>query len=186
MNPTTWNMMLFPMWAAWRGDTGRAEREYRAFSLDTNRKTRVEVSMPRAWIDSREGRWERVPELLAADAWIGINGGGWWGSLNLRRWLVAEAYERMGRLDSAAAFFKTITNPTNSNWGQADSRGLVHSFALRRLALLEDKLGQADSARVHWEQFMDTFTRPDSAFRHLVDEARRKARSGLVGSRKSS
>lgn len=176
-NPAHWNQMLFPMWAAWRGDTARAEHEYRALKADTaaSNKMDVEVSMVRAWIDSREGRWERVPGLLAADAWIGINGGAWWfGSLNLRRWLVAEAYEKMGRADSAAAFFRTLTRATRSSWPQAFSRGLVHSFALRRLALLEERLGQADSARAHWQQFLNTFTRPDPEFRPLVAEAQLK------------
>ena len=92
----------------------------------------------------------------------------------MRRWLVAEAYEHMGRLDSAAAFFKTMTTATRSNYLQADSRGLVHSFALRRLALLEERLGQADSARAHWERFLHTFTRPDPEFQPWVAEAQRK------------
>jgi tetratricopeptide (TPR) repeat protein len=172
-----WNRMLFPMWAAWRGDTKRAEREYRAFEADTTASSKmgVEVAMMRAWIDSREGRWQRVPRLLATDAWNGINGGAWWwGSLNLRRWLVAEAYERTGRPDSAAAFFRTLTRATRSNWPQADSRGLVHSFALRRLASLEEQMGQSDSARIHWQQFLQTFTRPDPEFRPLVAEAELK------------
>jgi len=81
----------------------------------------------------------------------------------------------MGRLDSATAFFKTMTTATRSNALQgADSRGLVHSFALRRIALLEEQLGQADSARVHWEQFLRTFTRPDPEFQPWVAEAQRK------------
>jgi hypothetical protein len=161
-----------------RGDTARAEREYRGLKADTtavNKTMGVEVSMLRAWIYSREGRWERVPELLAADAWVGINGGAWWwGSLNLRRWLVAEAYEKTGRPDSAAAFFRTLTRATRSNWPQADSRGLVHSFALRRLASLEEQMGQSDSARIHWQQFLQTFTRPDPEFRPFVAEAELK------------
>ena len=90
----------------------------------------------------------------------------------MRRWLVADAYERMGKLDSAAVYFELLVTAKRIDWRAIMFRGLTHSFALRRLALLHSRMGNRDRARNYWRQFADTFTAPDPELRPMLAEAR--------------
>ena len=109
-------------------------------------------------------------DVVAPPAWAGK--GAMFGSNVLQRWFVADAYERLGRLDSAAVYFELLVRPKRMNFVQSEQLGFAHSFALRRLALLYDRMGQPAQARRHWQQFLDTFTDPDPELRPLVVEAR--------------
>ena len=88
------------------------------------------------------------------------------------RWLAAEAYERLGRPDSAAAYFERAIAPpplSGSTWIHGR---MAYSFGHRRLVLLYARMGRLEEARRHWEIFSETFTRPDPEMVPLVDEAR--------------
>ena len=89
----------------------------------------------------------------------------------LKRWLVAEAYERLGQPDSAAAYFELAMSPIGNGGALCDAR-IAYSFAHRRLVLLYARMGRLDEARRHWEIFSATFTRPDPEMLPLIEEAR--------------
>ena len=89
----------------------------------------------------------------------------------LKRWLVAEAYEGLGRPDSAATYFELAMSPIGSPGALRDAR-IAYSYAHRRLVLLYARMGRLEEARRHWEIFSATFTRPDPEMRPLIEEAR--------------
>ena len=96
------------------------------------------------------------------------------GGLTLGRWLMAEAFERRGNLDSAEAYFGLAA----STAGRMDPVeqtvvGLATSFAHRRLALLYERAGKRQLARHQWEMFVRAFTDPDPEFKPMLDEAKR-------------
>ena len=97
-------------------------------------------------------------------AWIYPIGRAW------PRWIMAEAFEALGRPDSAAAYFELATSPGHSFWFQ-ESR-LTSSFAHQRLVILYSRMGRISDAERHWKIFSETFTHPDPEVAHLVDEAR--------------
>ena len=93
-------------------------------------------------------------------------------SVPLIRWLVAEAYEQLGRPDSAAAYFeRAIASPPEGGTDFAQVR-MASSFAHRRLVLLYARMGRLEEARRHWVAFSATLTRPDPEMAPLVEEAR--------------
>jgi len=173
-NPQYWDRILFPMVRAWRGDVPRAAREYALIDAADHARgsaPRLELPAVQAMIAYRQRHWDRIPPLLAPDAWKGRNGAVH-GNLNLRRWLVADAYEHMGRLDSAAAYFNLLVTTTRGNWPQQHSRGMASTFALRRLALIHDALGERTRAAKLWTQFAATLSNPDPELQPLAAEAR--------------
>ena len=52
------------------------------------------------------------------------------------RWLIADAYQRTGRPDSAAAYLQLAIAPTRVPFSHVALRGLVYLFAQRRLGAL--------------------------------------------------
>jgi len=88
------------------------------------------------------------------------------------QWFLAGAYERLGRLDSAAAQLERLATWQGSRARYGNKRGLTHSFAHQRLVMLYARMGRPVDARRHWRVFSETFTNPDSELVHLVDEAR--------------
>jgi serine/threonine-protein kinase len=162
--------------SAFAGDTTRAWRDLlaaRAHPLAGADQVRQDVPLLEASIAARGGRWHDVVRLLGSAAWRGIPGE-IDGTLNIRRWLVADAYERLGQPDSAAAYFQLFTRATRSGWGDIGSNGLAFPFAHRRLALLYTQLRRPADAQRHWEIFLQTFTDPDPKFRPMVEEARQR------------
>jgi hypothetical protein len=124
------------------------------------------------------GRWDAIPPLLSSAVnWIWPDRGTV-DAGNLARWLVAMAYERLGRLDSAAAVFESFTSPPEVLRGQRDwnvHQGLVaYSFAHFRLGRLYTQLGKKDEAKEHHATFLTTFTEPDPEHEWMVVEARAK------------
>ena len=129
-----------------------------------------------ACIAGRAGRWNDVIRLLDSTARTGSDVGGT-GFDRVgpapEQWLVAEAYEHLGRPDSSAAFFERVLSPASMVQSPTTAGlSVASSFARQRLILLYARMGRTDEVRRHWEIFRDTFTRPDAEVRHLVDEAR--------------
>jgi len=119
----------------------------------------------------RSGQWARVTQVLqpAAREEDELNtqdaiGRPW------PRWLMAEAWEKLGRRDSAAAYFELAISPGTSFLFQ-ESR-LISSYAHQRLVLLYSGMGRIPDAERHWKILSETFTRPDPDVAHLAEEAR--------------
>jgi serine/threonine-protein kinase len=164
------------LWSAFDGDTASARRDLRALRarpMAQSDPVQRDVPLLEASIAAQGARWLDVVRLVGPSGWRGEPGVGG-GGLNMRRWLAAEAYERLGRPDSAAAYFELLTRATRTDWGELQTNGMASSFAHRRLALLYTQLGRASDARRHWQAFIRAFTDPDPEFRPLLDDARRR------------
>jgi serine/threonine-protein kinase len=163
-------------WAAFTGDTAAARRSLSTLvarpAEDVTRYGEVPVFIEAA-IAAQGDRWAEVVELLAPSATRGHDIGYLEFQTNRieRQWLVADAYEQLGRPDSAASFLERIVAPEGSG-GEIRRRGLTYSFAHRRLARLYTQLEESDRAEEHWLEFLDAFTDPDPEFQWMLDEAR--------------
>ena len=164
------------------GDTVQAHRHLAAAHALTPRQQsefRLVIALLEASIAAQGNRHGDVVRLLGPGAWRGevtfapLN---LWGELALRRWLVADAHERLNHPDSAIAYFELLTTPTRSSGFEQMTRGLAYPFAHRRLALLYMRRGDSTRARQHWQALVDAMTDPDPELRPLVDEARRALR----------
>lgn len=108
-----------------------------------------------------EERWDAVIARLGPLAARTLTSP--WGSRPLNqlvRWTVANAYQRVGRLDSASAHFRAIADWVGFTSDELALRGLTHSFAHQRLVVLYSRMGRLEDARRHWRIFSETFTRP--------------------------
>jgi tetratricopeptide (TPR) repeat protein len=89
-----------------------------------------------ASIAARNQRWEEVIRLLGPSAQRGEHDGSspaQVASVSVR-WLIADAYERVGRLDSAQVYYELAIAPTRVPFGHLALRGLAYPFAQARLA----------------------------------------------------
>lgn len=163
--------------AALRNDTttARASLE-RVSSLPQNVQRRLGggPTLVTAWIHARAGNWGEASTIIGTHA---INGEhdtailDRVGSLSLR-WLAADALARRGRLDSAIAMLELAIKPERMPGNEFAQRGLVVTFAHRRLAQWYDARGRRDSAASHWRAFLGALTEPDPELAPLVTEAR--------------
>jgi len=128
-----------------------------------------------AAIAAVEGRWENVRATL------GWTGSWYWPHNTFRgvrlgvvaRLLLAEAYERVGNLDSAAAYFELLGKPGRFvEIDQYNRATYAYPFAHFRLGRLYSQIGNAARASDEWLLFLDTFTTPDPEFEWMVEEAR--------------
>lgn len=169
---------LTALWAAWAGDTASAaayltsadgQKEPPADGIDADHAQRI---LLRARLAAVRERWDDVVGLLEPIAEPTFARGEGPAFSQLARWTIAEAHERLGNLDSAATYFELIAQ--YRGFGDYDQvfRGLTHSVAHRRLALIYTKLDDVDRAEDHWVAFLDNFSDPDPEVRWMVDEAR--------------
>ncbi len=165
------------LWAAVAGDTFAAEQAFRALRPRAASELARQGAGPlllQAWLAGRARRWDEVVRLLAPAALQGEELGFVTDPVGRMpmRWLVAEAYERLGRADSAAAYLELVLSPARMYSNEQTLLGLPHSFAHQRLVLLYARMGRLEEARRHWEIFTATFTRPDPEMVPLIEEAR--------------
>jgi hypothetical protein len=158
------------MWAAVAGDTAAAMTRLTQLEHQPSvarRRLGQGPRLLRAYVEAAQGRWPDVARLL------GSAGGEYDGgdpdqvSSMAMRWLLADAYTRVGQPDSAAATFELILAPTRTPFSHLALRGLVYSFASRRLALLYRDLHREEAARRHWKEFRTAFITPDSDLARL-------------------
>jgi tetratricopeptide (TPR) repeat protein len=164
------------LWTAITGDTAAARRSLSILTAkpaeDVIRYGEVPDFLEAA-IAAQGERWAEAVELLAPSATRGHD----IGYLEIqtsriaRQWMVADAYERLGRPDSGASCLEPIVAPEGSA-GEIRRRGMTYSFAHRRLARLYTQLEEFDRAEEHWLEFLDAFTDPDPEFQWMLDEAR--------------
>jgi hypothetical protein len=161
------------IWHSAIRDTSEAQgllQHLRAQPSDDRRGLEPALTLAEAWIAASCGRWPDVQRVLGP---VAVQGAFVEPRINLlSRWLVAEANERTGALDSAAAMFERIASWQGFAVGEPRMRGLAESFAHRRLVMLYARMGRLDDARRHWKVFSETFTQPDPEVAHLIDEAR--------------
>jgi len=172
---TTTGLVVRGAWAAASGDTTLARRLQatirRRSATDLARQGYFGPEMVEAWLAARTGRWQDVVRLLGPAALQGeFRGYAQVQSAPMIRWLVAEAYDRLGAPDSAAAYFERAIAPVPEGGTDFAQVRMAHSFAHRRLAHLYARMGRPEEARRHWESFSEAFTRPDPEMRMLVAE----------------
>jgi hypothetical protein len=161
--------------AAAAGDTAAARRLLSALrALPTTRLAAHgnTVEFIEALIAARGARWGDVVALIAQPARDGSDrGDSRFDRLGAapERWLVAQAYERLGQPDSAVAFYDRLLAP--------GALSLTHSFARLRLVMLYARMGRAEAAERHFAVLERDCTNPDPDVRRLLDEARAAVRS---------
>jgi len=89
------------------------------------------------------------------------------------RWLVAESYDRLGRSDSAIAYYRLAIADTGLASGQLAVRGLPLPFARRELARVYDRTGDHSDALVEWRSLAEALWKPDPLGEELATEAGR-------------
>ena len=166
--------VMHALWAAVQGDSGTAVRalEQAAAMPEETSLLGAGPALARAWVDAHAGRWQAVTDSLGGIARLGEHDATILdrGTAYPVRLLVADAYERLGRLDSAAAHLELVVAPTRMAPGHLALRGLVYPFALRRLAMLYTALGKTDAAAEHWRELARSLAEPDPELRGLLDE----------------
>jgi serine/threonine-protein kinase len=161
---------------AMRGDTAAALRSLRRIRAADPTESRRLGSGPllvEAWMQARTGRWQRAADIIGAPARNGEHDTAVLdrvGSLSLR-WLAAEAHARSGRPDSAIAMLELAIKPERMPGNEFAQRGLVVTFAHRRLAQWYAAAGRPAEAKRHWQAFIDAFTEPDPDLVPLVAQA---------------
>ncbi|MDP3772765.1 MAG: hypothetical protein Q8Q85_00700, partial [Gemmatimonadales bacterium] len=168
---TTWEGAVT---AALAGDTAAARAELPRLTADTL-DYRVESGFWRAALEAaiawRAGDWQSVVQrtgpILRERPSVGDIG-------SAVLWIVGDAYERLGRLDSATVLLNELVQPGRRlGFPNTQSYGAAHSYLRQHLIVLLARQGRADEARRHWEIFRATFTNPDPELVPLVEEARR-------------
>ncbi|MDQ3998237.1 MAG: tetratricopeptide repeat protein, partial [Gemmatimonadota bacterium] len=154
------------LYAALRNDTAAARRHLatvRSASASDRRRLGAGPLLIDAWLHARSGNWHRAAEVIGPTAIKGEHDASVLdrvGSLSLR-WLAAEAYARSGRLDSATALLELAITPERMPGNEFAQRGLIVTFASRRLAQWYAAAGRQEDAERHWRAFLEAFTRPD-------------------------
>ncbi|MEO5617859.1 MAG: protein kinase family protein [Candidatus Eisenbacteria bacterium] len=164
------------LWEAAAGDTARARRllaRVRTRSALEQNRLGSDPILIEAWIATRARRFGETVRILGPSARQGDDLGFVLIGSNrvLKRWLVAEAYENLGRPDSAAVYFELAMSPIGKLAATTHAR-IAYSYAHRRLVLLDLRMGRVEEARRHWDLFSATFTRPDPEMLPLIEEAR--------------
>jgi tetratricopeptide (TPR) repeat protein len=159
--------------AAAAGDTSLARQTLDAID-DLPRVEQLRLgdgpALVQAWIAAHGGRWQEVTRLLGERARRGEHDGSspdQVASISTR-WLLAEAYERAGNLDSAATFFSLAIAPTRVPFSHLALRGLAYPFAQRRLAAIYDRMGKPALSDEHWAAFQFAFVTPDPGLKPLT------------------
>ncbi len=131
------------LWAAAAGDTSTADdrlaRLERRPPVDL-RRLGLGPRLLRASIESAQGRWREAIRTLGPGVPTELDGGTPDQVSNMAaRWVLADAYARAGRPDSAAAMFDLIRDPTRTPYTHLALRGLVDSFARSRSSRLQGR-----------------------------------------------
>jgi tetratricopeptide (TPR) repeat protein len=170
-------MVAAGVWAAMNGDLAPAEQRLVAIGRLPDveqRRLGLGPALLEATILGARGNWSSAVRRLGASAVVGELDGAdpSQPSGAAARLLVAQAYERLGRPDSAAAFYLRALDPTHLPFGHLALRGLVHPFALRRLALVYEQMGRRAAAAPYWKELRSSLVTPDRDLRDLIPRDR--------------
>jgi serine/threonine-protein kinase len=89
-------------------------------------------------------------------------------------WLAADAYERLGRTDSAATLLgELVEHRRTFASGAVDIEVYVaaESYLRQHLIVLLARQGKVKEARRQWDLFRAAFTHPDPEYAHLITDA---------------
>jgi hypothetical protein len=118
-----------------------------------------------ATIWSAQGRWDDAARLLQPIAVQRSAIGAGEDELSWIRWTLADAYERLGRPDSAAVQLERITRDPKVR--------TFRPYASLRLVPLYVRLGRSRDALRHWTLAMGALDRPDPVLIPRIEQARR-------------
>ena len=166
-----YELMEEAIWAAALGDSARAKTlRTAATAAPAFGLTPIATWTPLtdALIAAQSGDWQAVIAKLRPQAKRGEHN---YPGTHAMRWLVANAFDQLGQLDSAIAYFTLVVDPSGLSYEALMDRGFVYSFAQRRLAGLYARLGDVEAAERHWQIFLSTFTTPDEELRWMVTQS---------------
>jgi serine/threonine-protein kinase len=123
-----------------------------------------------AWIAAHGRHWVKTVDVLGPAAKQGEHDGSSPEQVAsiATRWLVANAYEQVGKLDSAAAYFDLAVEPTRVPFSHLALRGLVYPFAQYRLAMIYKRMGRPQDAARHLDLLARDFVTPDPDMKVLL------------------
>jgi Flp pilus assembly protein TadD len=164
--------------AATLGDTVRARRlleRYLRRPRTELRQMGATTKLLEAMIASRMGRWDAVVRALGPVAPAPMEyGSSQYGTGRAwPRFLLANAYEKLNRSDSAAVYFEGVLPSRTPPYGvDTGARRALSSFAHYRLVALYARMGRRADAERHLRELETTLTRPDPSLRHWIPDAR--------------
>jgi hypothetical protein len=125
-------------------------------------------------VDSRAARHDRVVELLGPTARTRLFESRLptAGTAYIFRWVVGNAWEKLGRPDSAVAYYELAQEPGREVEMDFYARAITLPYALQRLVVLNAQMGRIAEAEKRWKELQRLVTRPDDEFRPLMAQAR--------------
>ena len=164
---------LRALWAARWGDTSFARGKTMRLRNGSARDRAIVGSGPTlvdGWIAMRAGRFGEATRLVGSIATTGEQDPTILDRADsfMQRWLVAEAYQRNGKADSAAHYFALMLQPTGMPPGHYALRGLPYSFANFRLAEIAKTQRDARRERKYRDDLRKTLVHPDPISRSLL------------------
>ena len=90
---------------------------------------------------------------------------------HIARVKLAAAWERIGRADSAAAWYELLADPPSAHSPDLGSLAYYHSSARLALVRLYAQIGRLDDARRHWEGLERDVRDPEPGFAARMNEA---------------
>ena len=130
--------------------------------------------MLEAQIGALTGHWRNVVRMLQpiASQSMETRQAGESVGMSVFRWFLADAFEKLGQPDSAAAYLERVTSDRAPAAEEFNLRGIILPFAHRRLVLLYARMGRVEDAKRHWRIFTETVRTPDPKIQPLIAEAR--------------
>lgn len=164
---------LRALWAAASGDTVIARAKLKNPDSLSKRDLAVIGSGPilvEGWIAYKGKRWSEVVDRVGPVALHGENDPTILDRPDsfMERWLVANAYERLGKLDSAAKFLDLVLQPTRLPPGHYALRGFSYGFAHQRLAQIHRRTGYKAQESNNRATVAHTFSHPDGITQPLL------------------
>ena len=165
--------MLRALYDAQFGDTARATLSLPKTGELSARNVALIGAGPeivRSLIASRAGSWKEVIDSLGPVALGGEQDPTMLDRPDsfLERWIVADAYERAGKLDSAAVYFELLLKPTRIPAGHFALRGFTYGFAHYRLAEIRHRTGDNAEETRHRDALKKAFVHSDRVTAELI------------------
>ena len=132
-----------------------------------------------ARIEALQGRWDEAARMLqpVASQPIEIGATQFPAGMSAVRWFLADAFERLGRSDSAAVYLERAVVDPAPAIDEGFLRGVVVPFAHLRLITLYTRMGRVADAERHLAVVEKWFTTPDPEVRRMLEAARTAVRS---------
>jgi tetratricopeptide (TPR) repeat protein len=167
--------------AALQGDTLEAARVLRRLEAmrDTATSTRFERAFEPWFVLMEAGPayqaqdWRRLIDILEPlEARFREPGYGFGrGDTYVVWWLLAQAYEEVGRTEDAIARLEDVIGLPRYRGSDVQGLGLPWPAAQLKLGALYGEMGDTARSAEHYRIFLDTFTDPEPEFRWMVEEA---------------